>query len=565
MKIVVVGGVAGGASAAARARRLDESAEIVVFERGGEVSYSNCSLPYYLSGTVADRDSLIMMTKEAFKARFNIDVRTLSEVVSIDRKAKTVHVKEAGGHEYDESYDKLILSPGASPILPKSIAGIDKPHVFSVRNVDDIVRLKNYCEQAAVETVAVVGGGFVGVEVAENLKDAGKNVVLIEGMDQILAPFDYDMVQILHKEMLDHGVDLRVSSMLKAIEEDAVVIERDGEESRVPAQAVVCAIGVSPETGLAEDADLSIGALHGIRVNEDYQTDDPDIYAVGDAIEVKHFLTGEKTRLALAGPAQRQARGAADHIYGIPNENRGVIGSCCIRVFGKNAAATGLNERSAAAAGFECDSVLVFPNDKVGIMPSAHYMAFKLIYEIPSGRILGAQAIGAGDVTGRCNVIAAMITMKGTLEDLRDLEVCYAPLFGTAKDIVNFAAYVGLNVLHGVYKQVHVSEIRYLVESGAFIVDVREPAEYEAGHLKGARNIPLSQLRERLDEIPKDRPVYLHCRSSQRSYYALRCLQGHGYENAVNISGSYLGFSYYEYFNDKDLGREPILTEYNFD
>lgn len=562
-KIVVVGGVAGGASAAARIRRLDESAEIVVFERGHHVSFSNCSLPFYLSGVVASSSALIMMDPVKFKKQYNIDARVNSEVTEICRDKKVVRVKDLEkGTEYEEPYDVLILSPGAQPILPGSIAGIHSPHVFTVRNVDDITAFKSYLDQNGVEDVAVVGGGFIGIEVTENLREAGKNVTLIEALDQVMAPFDRDMAQILHKELKDNGVELILSDGVKEVAADHVVLESGRQ---VPAGAVVMAIGVRPETSLAKAAGLELGETGGIKVGHNYQTNDPSIYAVGDAIEVQHRITHKSTRLALAGPAQMQARRAAGHICGQePVRDPGVIGSSVVRVFGLNAASTGLNEKTAKAAGIPYDFVYIIPNDRVGIMPGSGPMHFKLLFETPTGRILGAQAIGKGDVDKRVNVIAAMITMGADLVDLRDLELCYAPLFGTAKDVVNFAAMVGLNILDGTYRQVPVSAVRGLVESGACIIDVREENEYAAGHLTTAKNIPLSQLRDRLDEIPKDQPVYLHCRSSQRSYNAVMALQGRGFQNVWNISGSYLGICLYEYFTDCATGREKIVTKYNF-
>lgn len=564
MKLVVVGGVAGGASVAARVRRLDETAEIRVFERGGDVSYSNCSLPYYLGGVVSSADDLVMMTPRAFKVRHNIDVQVHSEVIAIDRVAKTVTVKNIHtGDTFIESYDKLVLAPGASPIMPASIRGIQRDNVFSVRNVNDVVRIKT-CLDAGVKDVVVVGGGFIGVECAENLRQAGKHVTIVEGLDQIMAPFDYDMVQYLHKELHDNGVTLCLNSTLTAVEDGHVVAKRDDKEFTLPADAVIMAIGVAPETGLARDAGLEIGQTRGIKVNAHMQTNDPDIYAVGDVVESVNALTGQPGRLALAGPAQQQARVAANHICGMDDAYKGFIGSSCVRVFDLNAAATGLNEHSAKAAGLRFDFVNVYPGDKVGIMPDAHYMAFKLLFTVPEGRLIGAQAIGRGDVTKRVDAVAAMISLGGTLEDLASFEHCYAPLFSTAKDVVNMAALVGLNVLHGAVKQVHLSDIRPLVESGAYIVDVREEREFAAGHIKGAHNVPLSQLHQRLGEIPKDRPVYLHCRTSQRSYYAYRTLTLNGYDNVTNLSGSFLGLCLEEYFNDVTTGREPIVTAYNF-
>lgn len=565
MKVVVIGGVAGGASAAARIRRLDAKAEIIMFERGEHVSYSNCCLPYHLSGTVAKSESLVLMTPSKFKKQHDIEVRTDSEVTAINRDEKTVTVKNlVTGEEYKENYDKLVLSPGANPIKPKSIEGIDKKHVFTIRNVTDISQLKYYIDANGIEDIAVVGGGFIGVEVAENLCHAGKKVSLIEGTDQIMAPFDYDMVQTLHKEMMDNGIDLHLSSTLTSIEDHTVTVEKTCDVVQVKADCVVVAIGVAPETKLAVDAGLEIGETRGILVNHNYQTSDPDIYAVGDVIETFNSLTHSKGRLALAGPAQRQARAAADHMYDIPHNNKGFIGSSCVRIFDQNAACTGLNEKAAKKAGIPHESVVVYPFDKVSLMPGREYMGFKLVFEVPTGRILGAQAVGKGNVDKRVDVIAAMITMGATLEDLKELELCYSPVFGTAKDVVNMAALVGLNVLYGVYKQIPLTQVRKLVESNAYIIDVREEKEYEAGHIVNAHNIPLSQLRERLDEIPKDVPVYVHCRTSQRSYYATMCLQHNGFDNITNISGSYLAISLYEYFNDKMEHRKPILTAYNF-
>jgi len=566
MKLVVVGGVAGGASVAARVRRLDESAEISLFERGEHVSFSNCSLPYFLGGVVGEADDLIMMSPKAFSAKFNIDAYTESEVTEIHRAEKTVTVRDVrSGETRQVPYDKLVLATGAAPVLPRSIQGIQGEQVFTVRNVTDVVRIKAHMDRVGSGDVAVVGGGFIGIEVAENLAKAGKRVSVIEGAGQILPPFDHDMVQTLHKELTDNGVKLYLNSTAAAIEKDCVRAVRDGKEFSVPARTVIMAIGVAPETTLAKGAGLELGTTGGIKVNEHFQTSDPDIYAVGDAIESFQRQTGLPGRLALAGPAQRQARSAADHMCGLPGGNKGFIGSSCIRVFGLNAASTGLNEKTAKAAGLQFDYVQVYASDKVGIMPECNYIGLKLLFETPSGRLLGAQAVGRGEVDKRIDVIAALIGMGGTLEDLKDFEHCYAPLFSTAKDVVHMAALVGENVLSGRLKQVHVDQVRPLVESGAYILDVREPGEFAGGHIKGAHNLPLSTLRTRMAEVPRDVPVYLHCRSSQRSYYAYTFLRGQGCGNVVNISGSFLGISLYEYFTDKDSGREPIVTAYNFE
>ena len=561
-RILIVGGVAGGASVAARVRRIDGDAEVIMFDKGPHVSFSNCALPYHLSAIVENSQDLVLMSPEKFKKQYNIEARVNSEVVRIDRDSKKITVRDlTNGEDYGEAYDKLVLSPGASPILPRSIEGIDSQHVFTVRNVVDIERISKYIQEQDVQDVAVVGGGFIGVEVAENLRLAGRNVSLIEAQDQIMMPFDYDMAQILHKELMDSGINLILSDGVLKIKEDAIELLSG---RKIAAKAVIMSIGVFPETGLAREAGLEIGVTGGIKVDHNYVTNDKDIYAVGDAIEVFSQMTHKPTRLAMAGPAQRQARATADHMYGMPHNNKGVIGSSVVQVFELGAASTGLNEKAAEAAGIPCDFVYIIASDKVGLMPDSNPMHFKLIYEYPTGKILGAQAIGKGNVDKRIDVIATMITMGGTLEDLKELELCYAPSFGTAKDVVNYAALVALNLLYGVFRQVPVTKVRELVEKDAYIIDVREKGEFAKGHLVNAVNIPLSELRDRFDEVPKDKPVYLHCRSSQRSYNAVMALQNAGFDNVVNISGSFLGICLHEYAQDSMTGREKIVTAYNF-
>ena len=562
-KILVVGGVAGGASAATRARRLDESAEIIMFERGPHVSFSNCALPYHISGVVKECDDLVLMCPANFAEQYNIDARVLNEVTKINREEKTVEVKDLEtGEMYTEDYDKLILSPGANPIRPQSIKGVNNDNVFTIRNVVDIDKLNQYINENDIEDVAVVGAGYIGVEIAENFIHSDKNVSLIEAMDQVLQPLDYDMAQIIHKELYDNGVDVVLSDPLAEVYDDHVVL-KSGKE--IKAGAVVLSIGVSPETKLAEDAGLEIGETGGIKVNHNYLTSDSDIYAVGDVIEEYCRISRSKTRVPLAGPAQRQARAAANHMYNIPNKNNGVIGSSVIRAFNYNAATTGLNEKQLQNAGISYDYVYIIPQDKVGLMPGSNPLHFKLIYEVPTGKILGAQAVGKGNVDKRVDIIATAIMMDATVEDLVGLELCYAPVFGTARDAANQAGMVGTNLLNNRYNQVPVTKVRELVENDAFIIDVREEDEYEEGHLLNSVNIPLSELRERTDEIPKDEPVYLHCRSSQRSYNAVLALQGMGYDNVTNISGSFLGVCCYEYFLDQTTDRDKIVTEYNFE
>ena len=560
-KVVVIGGVAGGASTAARIRRLDEQADVVMFEKGPHVSFSNCSLPFHLSGIVEDSSRLLLMNPDSFKSRYNVDARTNSEVIRINRQEKTVTVRNVVTNaEYEESYDKLVLSPGAAPIIPE-IKGIAAEHVFTVRNVVDIEKLQRAIVEKDAQNIAVIGGGYIGVEVAENLRLAGRNVTLVQSASHILRAFDFGMAQILQKAMLDQGVELIVGDGLSGITAKQVTL---ASGKKVKADIVVLAVGVRPETKLAEEAGLEIGMTGAIKVNQNYLTNDPHIYAVGDAIEVYHRLLHRPVRLALAGPAQRQARAVADHIYGITNQNKGVIGSTSIQVFNYAAAATGLTEETARATGYQVDSVYVISPDKVGLMPTSNPLHFKLVYEIPTGRILGAQAIGKGNADKRVDVIATLMTMGGTIDDLKELELSYSPMFGTAKDVVNMAALAANNVMAGRSRQIQVSEVRELVEAGAYFVDVREENEFANGHLKGASNIPLSQFRERMEEIPKDRPVYIYCRSAQRSYNALRALIGSGWDNAANVSGSFLGISFYEYFTDVQTGREPIVTAYNF-
>lgn len=395
-KILIIGGVAGGASAAARIRRLDESAKIIIFEKGPHVSFSNCSLPYRLSDTVNKTEDIILMSPEKFLKQYNIEARVNSEVVKIQRNEKKILVRDhASGREYEESYDKLILSPGARPILPRSIEGIDKEHVFTARSVTDIDRLYTYLKKNNIEDVAVVGGGYIGLEIADNLHLAGKKVSIIEASEQVMAPFDNDMAQILHKEIYDKGVNLILNDAVVKIDSDHLVLESG---RKVNAKAVVVAVGVAPDTALAKDAGLEIGATGAIKVGHNYLTSDKDIYAIGDAIEVYSRLEHRYFTCGLAGPAQRQARAAADHIYGIPYRNNGHICTSIVKLFDLNAASTGLNEKRAKATGIPYDFVYIIPHDKVSLMPDSNIMHFKLIYEYPTGRILGAQAIGKGNV-----------------------------------------------------------------------------------------------------------------------------------------------------------------------
>lgn len=562
-KILIIGGVAGGASTAARLRRHSEEDRIIMFEKGPHVSFSNCGLPYHLSGMISEVEKLVLMSPEKFLAQYNIEARVNNEVIEIDRENKEVVVKDIVTKKtYRESYDKLVLSMGAKPIVPK-FEGLDSVNVFTIRNVVDINRLNLFVKEKKDKKITVIGGGFIGIEAAENLREAGYEVTLIEAADQILKIFDYDMVQRLQKEMYDKGVELIVGDKVERFKKNCVVLESG---KVIISEVVVLAIGVAPDTELAVKAGIELGKTGAVKTDNNYMTNDRDIYAVGDMIEVYSPLFNDYFKLSLAGPAQKQARAVADHINGRVVNNRGYIGSSVIKVFDFNGASTGLTESLIKARGMSLnyETIEIIPSDKVGLMLDANPMYFKMIFEVPTGRVLGAQAIGKGNVDKRIDVIASVIKFGGTIEDLKDLELCYAPPFGTAKDVVNFGGYVASNVLERRFKQEHFSKVRELLEDGECIIDIREKNEYTEGHLKGVPNIPLSELRERVNEVPKDRTVYLQCRSGQRSYNACLLLQNLGYTNVINITGGILGISMYEYFNDKTQNREPIVTKYFF-
>lgn len=562
-KVLIIGGVAGGASTAARLRRHSEEDRIIMFEKGPHVSFSNCGLPYHLSGMISEAEKLVLMSPEKFLAQYNIEARVNNEVIEIDRENKEIVVKDTVTKKtYRESYDKLVLSMGAKPIVPK-FEGLDSVNVFTIRNVVDINRLNLFVKERKDKKITVIGGGFIGIEAAENLREAGYEVTLIEAADQILKIFDYDMVQRLQKEMYDKGVELIVGDKVERFKKNCVVLESG---KVIISEVVVLAIGVAPDTELAVKAGIELGKTRAVKTDNNYMTNDRDIYAVGDMIEVYSPLFNDYFKLSLAGPAQKQARAVADHINGRVVDNRGYIGSSVIKVFDFNGASTGLTESLIKARGMSLnyETIEIIPSDKVGLMPNANPMYFKMIFEVPTGRVLGAQAIGKGNVDKRIDVIASVIKFGGTIEDLKDLELCYAPPFGTAKDVVNFGGYVASNVLERRFKQEHFSKVRELLEAGECIIDIREKNEYAEGHLKGVPNIPLSELRERVNEIPKDRTVYLQCRSGQRSYNACLLLQNLGYTNVFNVTGGILGISMYEYFNDKTQNREPIVTKYFF-
>lgn len=562
-KIVIIGGVAGGASAATRLRRLDEKAKIIMFERGPHVSFSSCGLPYRLGNVIKETESLFVTTPKQFYNNFNIDARINEEVIEIDRKNNKVKVKKIETEEiYEETYDKLILSPGANPIVPK-FPGIEKVQVFTVKTVVDVMNIIKFLNDKEVKEITIIGGGFIGVETAENLREIGYNITLIEAMPQILKPFDYDMVQIFHKELMDKGVNLILNKKVEGFEENKVLLS-SGE--KVKTDLVLMAIGVSPETTLAKNANLDIGKMGGIRTNQNYMTNDSDIYAIGDAIEVYSPLFHDYFKLALAGPAQKQGRAVADHINDLPVDNRGFIGTSIIKVFDYNGASTGMTEGFIKAMNLNVnyDTVALVAHDSVSIMPNSNPMYFKLVYEIPTGKILGAQAIGKGDVARRIDVIATSIKYNGTIYDLKDLELCYAPPFGTAKDVVNYAGYIASNLMNDTYKHCSFAKVRELVENGEYIIDARPPEIFEKVHIKGAINIPICEIRKRIDEIPKDRTVYIHCKTGLTSYNGALILQSLGIKDVVSVDCGFSLLSYYEYFNDKTQSREPIVTKYMF-
>lgn len=443
-RILIVGGVGGGATIATRLRRLDPDSEIIIFDKGPNVSFANCSLPYYLGGIIKESESLLAVTPEKFKDKYNITALVKHEVTSINPIDKTIEVKNLNSNDIStESYDYLVLSPGARPIMPK-IPGINSPHLFKVQNVDDAVRIKNYIKENDAKNIAIIGGGLIGIEVAENLRLAGCEVTIIEAKNQILSNFDYELAEILQNEMLEKGVSLVLEDGVTKINEDSIEVNSG---KVLATDLVIMAVGIRPETNLAKEAGLAIGETGGIKVNAYYQTSDPSIYAIGDAAEVFNMITKKPTRLAMAFPAHVQARAAANHIYGHEDKNKGFIGSMCVKIFDYNAAATGLNETSAREAGIPYDFSLISAPDKSKLMPDSNPMHLKLLFEKPTGRILGAQAVGKGDVTKRIDVIAAMISMNADLYDLKDLELCYSPPFSTTKDPVNIAASNALKLL----------------------------------------------------------------------------------------------------------------------
>lgn len=538
-KILIIGGVAGGATAAARLRRLDENTEIIMFEKGEYISFANCGLPYYIGGEIVDKSSLTLQTPKSFHARFNIDVRNFTEVTSIDRTAKKVTaVNQVTGKSYEESYDKLILSMGAEPIRP-NIEGNNNPKVFTLRNIPDTYRIKNYIDENHPKSAAVIGGGYIGVEMAENLHRAGLQVTIIEMMNQVIAPIDYDMACEVHSHIRSKGVELILGKAVKAITDDGKEMTIMLDAGEIQADMVIMAIGVHPDTDIAKKAGVQINARGSITVNENMVTSDKDIYAVGDAVEVTDFITGQKAFIPLAGPANKQGRIAADHICGIDSKYAGTQGSSILRVFDMTVAATGTNEKNAIKNGLDYDKVFTYSASHASYYPNASNMSIKTIFEKKTGRILGVQIAGYDGVDKRCDVFATAIRFGAAAFDLCKLELCYAPPYSSAKDPVNMAGYVIENVLQGHVKNFHWHEVeRLLDDPGAILLDTRTNAEYERGKMDGFQNIPLDELRQRMNELDKSKRIYVTCQIGLRGYAAARILAQNGYD-VYNLSGGY--------------------------
>lgn len=538
MKVVIIGGVAGGASAAARLRRLNEQAKIIVVERGPYVSFANCGLPYYIGGEIRDRSALTLQTPQSFLTRFNIDVRVRCEAVKIDPAAKTVTLRdlESGG-ETLESYDKLILSPGASPVRPP-IPGAELEGVFTLRNIPDTDAIRAYMESRAAKSALIVGGGYIGLEMAENLLRAGLSVTVAEMADHLIAPFDADMAADVQQYVRQKGVRLLLNSGVSAIEKqpDGRLAARVGAQ-KVTADLILLSVGVRPESALAAAAGLQLNERGQIVVDEAMHTSEADIYAVGDAVTVKNFYTGQETFVPLAGPANRQGRIAADNICGISSAYHGTQGTAIMRFFDLTAASVGLNEKAAAAAGIAYDKTYTYPSSHATYYPGSTNMSIKVLWEKESGRLLGAQIVGFDGVDKRMDVLSAAMRFGAGITDLTELELSYAPPFSSAKDPVNYLGFIGENVRAGRLQQFFWHDVDALPRDGSVtLLDVRTKTEAAADAIDGFMNIPLDALREHLDALPKDKPVYVHCFSGQRSYIACCILQGNGYI-CYNLAG----------------------------
>lgn len=554
MKTLIIGGVAGGASAAARLRRLREKDEIVMLERGEYVSFANCGLPYFIGGVITDKSKLTLQTPESFKARFNIDVRVQSEAVKIDPAQKTIAVKDLKtGEIYNESYDNLILSPGAEPVKP-NIEGADASFVFTLRNIPDTLKIKDFINEKQPRDAVVVGGGYIGLEMAENLKEAGLNVTVAELSEHLIPSLDFDMAADVHRYLKSKGINLLLNNGVKAIKDGRVVLNR-GE---VKADMVIMSAGVKPETRLARECGIPLNGRDSIIVDSHMRTGVPDIYAVGDAVEVHDFITGQPVFVPLAGPANKQGRIAADNIAGIPSEYTGTQGSAVIKLFDMTAGATGLNEKGAAAMGLDYDKTYIYSASHASYYPGGANMSVKALWDRKTLKLLGAQIVGFDGVDKRLDVLAACIRLGAKITDLTRLELCYAPPFGSAKDPVNMLGFTAENIVTGKVKQFFWHDVANLPRDGSVtLLDVRTPLEVSRGKIDGFINIPVDSLRERINEIPADKPVYVHCHSGLRSYIACRILSGLGYD-CYNLAG---GWRLYESVINERTVPEYICTE----
>ncbi|QOY60851.1 FAD-dependent oxidoreductase [Thermophilibacter immobilis] len=540
-KIVIIGGVAGGATAAARLRRLDERAHIVILERSGYVSYANCGLPYYVGGTITDRSKLTLQTPESFRARFNIDVHVHQEAVSIDRAQQVVHVRNLEDKStYDEPYDELILSPGARAVVPP-LPGVDSERLFTLRTVEDTFAIHDFIERAQAKRATVVGAGFIGLEMTENLCERGIDVTLVQRDPQAMLPIDADMAPFVHNELRRNGVELHLNATVTGfVEKDDALVTQLADGQKFAADLVILAIGVTPDSTLAKDAGLELGLRGSIRVDEHLRTSDSHIFAVGDAIEVRHVVTGRPALIALAGPANKQGRIAADNICGRKTTFTGSQGSSVLKLFDLTITSTGLNARQAAQVGIDFDAVVLSPASHATYYPGAGSMTLKVLFERSGerrGRIIGAQIVGTDGADKRIDVLATAIRAQMGASDLTELDLAYAPPYSSAKDPVNMAGYLIENILDGLVKQVSWGEATNLPED-AVLVDVRTPGEVARGGIEGSLRIPLDELRDRTGELPRDKTLYVHCQSGLRSYVACRMLSQLGF-SCANVAGGY--------------------------
>ena len=541
-KIIIIGGVAGGATAAARLRRLSEDTEIILIERGEHISFANCGLPYYIGETIKERNKLLVQTVKGMSDRFNLDIRTLSEAVSIHPENKTVSIKNLQtGEIYEETYDKLLLSPGARPIVPPIPGLQENQSLFTLRNIPDTDNIKHYVDTAQPKQAVIIGGGFIGIEMAENLAARGIEVTIIERGNQIMAPLDLEMASILHTHLTEKGVKLILENGVEAFSDAGKkVILTDGTE--IETELTILAIGVRPENELAKNAGLELGERGGIVVNEYLQTSNADIYAVGDAIEVVDYINETKVMIPLAGPANRQGRIAANNIMGKAEKYQGTMGTSIAKVFDLAVATTGNNEKTLKRLGVSYEVIHIHPSSHAGYYPGAAPIALKLIFDKETGKIYGAQAVGADGVDKRMDVIATAIKGGLTVEDLTNLELSYAPPFSSAKDPVNMAGYVATNIMDGELEHIQWHEVDQIVANGGLLIDVREPKEREAGYIKGSINISLNDLRKRLSELPKDETIYVSCQVGLRGYLASRILKNNGFR-VKNVDGGWKTYS----------------------